>query len=342
MLESDEEVLIHQNPKWNSSIISCLVSLISVLFTQFTLSLLPLFLPTSSFLTLLPLSAVLLVIVVGLGRFFKRVAGVRASAPAFVVFCIFFIWAVYISVVRQAISSLVDIVFNIEIIMVIIGLFRIMSSDPGFVSHHSSYHDLFVRSPLSKDEAQGEELKISTSVVRQESPAEEVFTVHRRMKYCRHCKNYVMGFDHHCPAFGNCIGQRNHILFIVLLVGFVISEASFVACASQCEFKPSCFHFYLLPYRIFIINATTSRNLVLSTMLFCLIQVLWQVVFITWHAYCACFNIKTDEWINWRKYPEFQIKAVPHAGQPQTGTQFMNPYDKGILRNLKEVLTAKG
>lgn len=33
------------------------------------------------------------------------------------------------------------------------------------------------------------------------------FTRQRRVKYCRHCKNYVMGFDHHCPAFGNCIGN---------------------------------------------------------------------------------------------------------------------------------------
>ncbi|PIN22006.1 DHHC-type Zn-finger protein [Handroanthus impetiginosus] len=298
MQEADEQGLSYQSPKWKSSIISCLVSLISVFFTQFTLSLLPLFLPISSFLALLPLSALLLVIVVGIGRFCKRVAGVRASAPAFVFFSIILIWAFYIYVVRQVISSLVDIAFNIEVIMVIIGLCCIMSLDPGFVTRHSSCQDELEQSPLCKVESQQEE-----------SRADKVFTTHRRARYCKHCKNYVVGFDHHCPAFGNCIGQRNHLLFIVLLIGFVVCEATFVACASQFTAESPTL------YEVGREQATTFSNLVLGTTLFCLIQVLWQVVFVLWHVYCACFNIKTDEWINWKKYPEFQIKIISHAGQ---------------------------
>ncbi|KAL8525642.1 hypothetical protein ACS0TY_015035 [Phlomoides rotata] len=235
IVESDKEVVLHQNQKWKSSIISCLVSLISLLFTQFTLSLLPLLLPFIILLLLLPLSALLLVIVVGLGRFCKNVAGVRASPPAFVFFSIFYIWAIYIFVVRKAISSFLDIVFNVQIIMIILGLCRIMSSDPGFVTRLSSCHDLFLQSPPSEADAQEEELEVSISMVHQESPAEETFTRHRRVRYCKLCKNYVMGFDHHCPAFGNCIGQRNHALFLVLLVGFAVSEASYVVSAYQCE-----------------------------------------------------------------------------------------------------------
>ncbi|KAL7127417.1 hypothetical protein ABFS83_14G251500 [Erythranthe nasuta] len=319
MVESDEEFALHQNPKWKKhSIASYLVSLVSVSVTQFTFTLLPLFLPASSFLTLLPLSAVLLLIVVGFGRICKRVAGVRASAPAFVFLTIFFIWAVYLSVVRGAISSLVDVVFNVEIIVVIVGLYRIMSLDPGFVAHNSSGHDLFVQNPLSEVDTQG-----------------EVVTANRSAKYCKYCKNYVLGFDHHCPAFGNCIGQRNHVLFLVLLVGFVLSEASYVRCASQFTAKSQTLNEDGRE------EIKTSRNLVLGTMLFCLIQVLWQVVFILWHVYCACFNIKTDEWINWEKYPEFKDKVISRTGQEHSGTQFTNPYDKGIVMNLKEFLTAK-
>ncbi|GFP96174.1 palmitoyltransferase erf2 [Phtheirospermum japonicum] len=260
MLESGEVVVFNQNRKFKPSIISCLVSLISVFITQFTLSLLPFILPASSFLALLPLSGVLLVTVVGLGRFCKRVAGVRASAPAFVFFSILFIWSVYFSVVRLVVSSLLDIVFNIEIILVIIGLYRIMSLDPGFVTHHSSCHDSSMQSHLRKAEVEGEELTISTSIVRQESPDEEFFTGHMRATYCRHCKHYVMGFDHHCPAFGNCIGQRNHALFIALLVGFVIIEASFAVCASKCEFKLAGFHFYLLQCKVFSIHNKYGRK----------------------------------------------------------------------------------
>ncbi|CAL5361274.1 unnamed protein product [Camellia sinensis] len=54
-----------------------------------------------------------------------------------------------------------------------------------------------------------------------------------RVRYCRHCKAYVKGFDRHCPAFGNCIGQKTHVLFIILLFGFVFTEASYVECSSQ-------------------------------------------------------------------------------------------------------------
>ncbi|KAL3628057.1 hypothetical protein CASFOL_028159 [Castilleja foliolosa] len=298
------------------SIISCLVSLISVFFTQFTLSLLPLILPASSFLALLPLSGAVLVVVVGLGRFCKRVAGVRASPPAFVLFSILFIWSVYFYVVRQ------------------VGLCRIMSLDPGFVTNYPSCHDSSMQSHLRKAEVEGEELTISTSIVLQE-PLDELFTEHMRATYCRHCRHYVMGFDHHCPAFGNCIGLRNHALFIALLVGFVVSEAIFAVCASKFTAKSATLSEVG-------IKVTISRNLVISSMLFCQVQVVWQVVFIIWHVYCACFNIKTDEWINWKEYPEFQIKINPFAGEMETGKQFRNPYDKGILRNLKEFLREKG
>lgn len=34
----------------------------------------------------------------------------------------------------------------------------------------------------------------------------------RRVRYCKICKGYIKGFDHHCPAFGNCIGTDNEIL----------------------------------------------------------------------------------------------------------------------------------
>ncbi|XP_057772281.1 uncharacterized protein LOC130991868 isoform X6 [Salvia miltiorrhiza] len=307
MLEAEEEIILRHNPKWKKpSIISFLVSFISVSFTQFSFSLLSLFLPTSSFLSLLPLSAVLLVVVMGMVRLCKRVTGVRASAPAFVFFSILFVWAIYIYVVRRVISSFLDIVMNMEIIMVLIGLCRIMLLDPGFLAHHSRAH-LYVQNSIDEIESQGEELKVSPSVAHQESQAEEAFTRYRRVRYCRYCKNYVMGFDHHCPAFGNCIVTTK-------------SETS----KDVGE------------------KALTSRNLVVGTSLFCVIQVLWQVVFIIWHVYCACFNIKTDEWINWKKYPEFQSKVVPHEGQPQPDVQFINPYDKGIIGNLKEFFTANG
>lgn len=79
----------------------------------------------------------------------------RASAPAFVFFSIFFIWAVYIYVVRQVISPVMDIVFNIEIVTVVIGLLGIMSIDPGFVKDQSCCLNTVVKSYPNEVEEHG-------------------------------------------------------------------------------------------------------------------------------------------------------------------------------------------
>ncbi|KAJ0788119.1 hypothetical protein HanPI659440_Chr05g0187941 [Helianthus annuus] len=76
-------------------------------------------------------------------------------------------------------------------------------------------------------------------------------------------------------------------------------------------------------------------------MVFSILQVLWQAAFLAWHIYCVCFNIRTDEWMHWKKYPEFQHITHPQLGETGT-TRYRNPYNKGIWQNLKEFIEAKG
>ncbi|KAL1108991.1 hypothetical protein V6Z11_D03G148500 [Gossypium hirsutum] len=279
---------------WSKSIGRCTVSFISVLLTQLALFLVPLFFSASPILIQLTLSALVLVVVLGFGGWCKRLLGFNASAPAFVFCSIFFIWGVYIAIVRQAISPVMDVVLNVEMIMLIIGLFRIMLKDPGFVSS----------------------------------------LLQMRARYCKSCQTYVQGFDHHCPAFGNCIGQKNYVLFMVLLVGFITAEISYIVCSSQFTSK----------FRVLEENRVESGSILVmarSTLLFCVLQVLWQGPFLIWHVYCICFNIRTEEWVNWKKYPEFQLNASSLSGENYQETSFKNPHNKGILQNVKEFLTLK-
>ncbi|KAF9675337.1 hypothetical protein SADUNF_Sadunf09G0021600 [Salix dunnii] len=296
----------------------CTVSCILVLLTQFALTLVPHFFPASSLLIQLTLSVVVLVFVLGLGRWCRRIVGVYASAPALVLFNLIFIWAVYSFIVRRAIPYFINIVFNIEVTLLFLGVCSILSSDPGLVTHGSSDAN-----KLIETKAFGVEAHYESSALL------------KRVRYCKSCKAYIKGFDHHCPAFGNCIGQNNYVLFMILLVGFLTTEASYIVCLSQFSRGSQ------------ILDGTwvetdLAGSLVVSTMLFSLLQVIWQVVFFTWHLYCICFNIRTDEWINWKKYPEFQLVIQSQPGESFTRVMFKNPYDNGYLQNVKEFLSVKG
>ncbi|TYH23991.1 hypothetical protein ES288_A03G056100v1 [Gossypium darwinii] len=200
---------------WSKSIGRCTVSFISVLLTQLALFLVPLFFSASPILIQLTLSALVLVVVLGFGGWCKRLLGFNASAPAFVFCSIFFIWGVHIAIVRQAISPVMDVLFNVEMIMLIIGLFRIMLKDPGFVVSES-----FSLGKLNDNSVLGVQTHNESSLLQM------------RARYCKSCQTYVQGFDHHCPAFGNCIGQKNYVLFMVLLVGFITAEISYIVCSS--------------------------------------------------------------------------------------------------------------
>ncbi|KAM3229443.1 hypothetical protein ACQJBY_060354 [Aegilops geniculata] len=191
---------------------------------------------------------------------------------------------------------------------------RILSGDPGIVAYESS----FLEEAGCKDFVDA----ICSS---------EKYPSLSRVRHCNCCKANVRGYDHHCPAFGNCIGQKNHRLFMALLTGFVVAESTYTMCSTK--YITRCITSGTLRTENHL-----SLNMVIGTMLFSVLQVVWQVVFLIWHVYGICFNIRTDEWINWKKYPEFQMKEQP---QSDFEVKFVNPYDKGMLCNIREFLKPK-
>ncbi|ONI00264.1 hypothetical protein PRUPE_6G079200 [Prunus persica] len=285
----------------SKSIGRCIVSCIFVFLTQLVLTLVPRFFSASSFLTQLAFSALLLLLFLGFGGWCRRrLLQVRASAPAFVFFNILFIWGFYVSVIRQAVPLLNDAVFSGEVVFLVIGLYSILTSDPGIVTNGSASSDQPLNSSVSQVDNHDEELELPCH------ESTEGSGLGTRVRYCRTCKAYIKGLDHHCPAFGNCI----------------------VAAKSGILDRPS-------------MEPTLSENLAVSTILFMILQLVWQVVFVIWHIYCVCVNIRTDEWIKWKKYPEFQLLVQPQPGQSFANIRFRNPYDKGILQNVEEFLALR-
>ena len=43
-----------------------------------------------------------------------------------------------------------------------------------------------------------------------------------RAKHCKICKKCVTTFDHHCSWVGNCVGEKNKLLFLIFLFFHVI------------------------------------------------------------------------------------------------------------------------
>uniref|UniRef100_A0A803PUI3 S-acyltransferase n=1 Tax=Cannabis sativa TaxID=3483 RepID=A0A803PUI3_CANSA len=319
-----------ENLAWPSLIARCFVSCNMVLLTYFALSLVTRFFSNSSSLLLqLSLSALVLLLVMGLGGWFRRLLGIHASAPAFVFFNILFIWCFYVFIIRKGVSLFMDILFNGEVAMLIFGLCSMLKSDPGVVRHVPSFSDKPTEGSVDELNNLDEDLELLASGLSHESAEDSI--LERRVRYCRNCTAYIKGFDHHCPAFGNCIGQKNYLVFMALLLGFIVTEASFLACSSDYTIS-----------RIHSSEASLSERLAVSLRIFAILQLVWKVPFLTWHAYCICFNIRTDEWINWNKYPEFQLIMQHQPGHGSTEVWFTNPYDKGILHNVKEFLSSKG
>ncbi|KAD3068245.1 hypothetical protein E3N88_36125 [Mikania micrantha] len=71
----------------------------------------------------------------------------------------------------------------------------IISGDPGFVNYE----------PISNTETYLEVTITQNSLIK-------ISLFLQRVRYCKHCHAHVKGFDHHCPAFGNCIAEACYIV----------------------------------------------------------------------------------------------------------------------------------
>uniref|UniRef100_A0A8C5RYJ5 Palmitoyltransferase n=1 Tax=Laticauda laticaudata TaxID=8630 RepID=A0A8C5RYJ5_LATLA len=132
-----------------------------------------------------------------------------------------------------------------------------------------------------------------------------------RAKHCQACQQCVRRYDHHCPWIENCIGERNHPLF-VLYLGLQLAVLLWALQVAWSGFNFQSFSWLWLQCHL----------LLLLSFFLLLICTVIATLLLGSHLYLVSCNTTT-----WEFMSRHRISYLKHC-------KVENPFDQGVLLNL--------
>ena len=145
-----------------------------------------------------------------------------------------------------------------------------------------------------------------------------------RSYHCPICQRCIRTYDHHSKLIGNCIGENNHLVFIL----FLFSQSATFFLAIICLIK----RYFVQPYfiKIMIINYISLFSFVLS--IFAINLVLHLYLIITNQTSYEIFYKENCPYL--RIFKQERMKIYTERGIEIKDELSYNPFDNGIKKNI--------
>ncbi|NXY83303.1 ZDH12 palmitoyltransferase, partial [Alcedo cyanopectus] len=181
--------------------------------------------------------------------------------------------------------------------------FKVSLMDPGFVKPEEELE-------ADRNAEQGWVMTQDPSPVKMRRCGYCLVKQPMRAKHCQQCQRCVRRYDHHCPWIGNCVGERNHPLFIAYLsVQLLVLLWGGLVAWSGLHFEQS---WDWLKYNIVLLVSFLLIVIFTTVVLLLLIS----------HLYLISSNTTS-----WEFMSHHRISYLQHS-------QLENPFDQGIVLNL--------